>query len=158
MSLHHPLAAPVGGGTASVPAADFADKRRPIPLGPIVVRGIVAAHGVLLGALYLFLLQAPSQVLSAVLQSLQKGLRASPGQAIDPTLLMLTSLLSFGAFVLAVAVFFLFPLVQGGILGQVRDRLESPHQRPGPFGNYGRASYFRLLGSELLYLLTMVDP
>ncbi len=66
---------------------------------------------------------------------------------------MLSSLLSLGSFALGVAVFFLFPLVQGGILGQVRDRLETPHQSPGPFAAYGRAYYGRLLGSLGLFTL-----
>jgi hypothetical protein len=57
--------------------------------------------------------------------------------------------------VFALAVFFLFPLVQGGILGQVRDRLDSPEQPPGRFGAYGRAHYVRLMGSQALFALVM---
>jgi hypothetical protein len=53
---------------------------------------------------------------------------------------------------LGLGVILLFPLVQGGVLGQVRDRLETPHQPPGPFGAYARASYIRLLGSMGLYM------
>jgi len=57
---------------------------------------------------------------------------------------------------LAVAVFFLFPYFQGGILGQVRDRLESPEDAPGLYGSYARANYARLLGSQALFALLMV--
>jgi hypothetical protein len=62
---------------------------------------------------------------------------------------------SCGAFVFGLAVFFLFPLVLGGILGQVRDRLECPGQTPGPFGKYGRTFYSPLLGSQALMTLFM---
>jgi hypothetical protein len=62
-----------------------------------------------------------------------------------------------GVFVLlALAVFFLFPLIQGGILGQVRDRLESPDRPPGPFGAYARTHYPRLLGNQAVFTLIMM--
>jgi hypothetical protein len=124
-------------------------------LGQIIGRGFVAAHGVLFGAVLLFLLHAPAQVLSAVAQNLQSAsMREAPGQ-FDLPRMSLAMLLSGCGAALAVAVCFLFPLVQGGILGQVRDRLESPHQAPGRFGSYGRAHYVRLLGSlGLMVLLT----
>jgi hypothetical protein len=114
-------------------------------------RGVVAAHGALLGALFLFLLHAPLQVLSAVAQGIAKEAGREPGQQPAPAQLGL----SCGTFVLSLAVFFLFPLVLGGILGQVRDRLESPQQAPGAFGNYGRAFYSRLLGMQALFMLVM---
>jgi hypothetical protein len=125
--------------------------------GHIIGRGFAAAYAALVGALFVFLLQAPLQVLSAVTQSVQPQTVPAPGQQPDPKQILLSVSLSCGTFVLALAVFFLFPLVQGGILGQVRDRLEFPQQPPGPFAPYGRAFYSRLLGSQALFaLLTFV--
>jgi hypothetical protein len=127
-----------------------------MPIRQIIIRGLAAAHGALIGALFLFLLHAPAQVLGAVLQNVQVSMMAGPEQPPDPTQILLLCSLSFGSFVLALAVFFLFPLVQGGILGQVRDRLEPPPHPPGPFGAYGRAYYGRLLGSLGLFTLVMI--
>jgi hypothetical protein len=156
MALDHPLVDPGTPGTDSSPELSSAEGNHPVPIGRIVGRGLVAAHGVLIGAVFLFLLHAPSQVLSAVLQILQQRLRSSSGQELDPTLSLLILALSFGALLLALAVLGIYPLVQGGILGQVRDRLESPNQPPGPFGPYGRTFYVRLLGSEGLYVLALL--
>lgn len=127
-----------------------------LPLGQILVRGVMAAHSVLLGALLLFLLHAPAQVLNALMQGLQAEAMAVPGKQPDPTMLLLYMAAACGTLLLAVAVFFLFPLVQGGILGQVRDRLESPLQPPQQFGTYGRANYLRLLGNQGLLTLAML--
>jgi hypothetical protein len=127
-----------------------------MPITQVLSRGFAAAHGALIGALYLFLLHAPLQVLSAVTQGFQGKAIPRPEQQPDPKQVMLYLGLSFSAFVVALAVLFLYPLVAGGILGQVRDRLESPHQPPGPFGAYGRAFYGRLLGSEGLFLLVLM--
>jgi hypothetical protein len=124
-----------------------------ISLCQIVAGGLTAARGALLGAVYLFLLQAPLQVLNALAQHYQGG--AMAGRRPDPALVLLSLALSFASLLLALAVFFLFPLVQGGILGQVRDRLTSPRQPPGPFGAYGRRFYLRLLGSEGLFALVL---
>jgi hypothetical protein len=122
-------------------------------IGPIVGRGIAAAHGALAGAFFLFLLHAPSQVLSALAVIMQtEWPRRAPD---DTTGMLLSSLASVGSFALALAVFFLFPLVQGGILGQVRNRLTAPDQPPGDFGAYGRAFYGRLLGSLALFTLPL---
>jgi hypothetical protein len=126
-----------------------------MPIGQIISRGFTVAHSALLGALYVFLLQAPLQVLNAVAQGFQEG--ATPGRGQQPNLRMVRSLsLSCGSLLLALAVFFLFPLVQGGILGRVRDRLEAPNQLPGQFGAYGRAFYARLLGSLGLWVLVLI--
>jgi hypothetical protein len=128
-------------------------KSEALPLGHVMGRGFTAAHGVLLGALYLFLLHAPLQVLSAVAQGFQGRAMVGPGQQPDLNQVLLSLSLSCGALLFGLAVFFLFPLVQGGILGQVRDRLESPRQPPGEFGTYGRTFYVRLLGSQGLFVL-----
>jgi hypothetical protein len=116
-------------------------------------RGVVAAHGALIGALFLFLLHAPLQILSAMAQGFPPGAARDPGQQPAPAQVALMMGVSCGTFVLSLAVFFLFPLVLGGILGQVRDRLESPHQAPGAFGSYGRTFYSRLLGMQALFML-----
>jgi hypothetical protein len=126
---------------------------RALPMRHIIGRGLAAAHGALLGVLYLFVLQAPLQVLGAESQVFQGKAMHVQGQQVDPGQVVLAVVWGLGAFALALAVFFLFPLVQGGILGQVRDRLESPSQPPGPFGRYARAYYLRLLGSQGLFLL-----
>jgi hypothetical protein len=136
-----------------------------MPTSRIIARGLTAAHGALLGALFLFLLHAPVQVMSALAQCYQARVMAevkqlgttaeSAGQS-DPEPLQMALLLSFGSLVFALAMFFLYPLVQGGILSQVRDRIESPDQAPGPFGPYGRAFYVRLLGSLGLFALVMI--
>jgi hypothetical protein len=60
-----------------------------------------------------------------------------------------------GTFVLTLAVFFLFPLVLGGILGLVRDRLDPPAHAPGALFGYGRFFYARLLGCQALMALLM---
>lgn len=128
------------------------------PLGQIISRGFVAAHGALVCALYLFLLHAPAQVVSAV-ATVAQGRQAAAMRGVehpfDPIQVSLTLLLSLTSFAVAVAVLFVFPLLQGGILGQVRDRLESPHQAPGRFASYGRTHYVRLLGSLGLFMLLM---
>jgi len=118
-------------------------------------RGAAAAHGVLIGVLFLFLLHAPLQVLSAVAQAMPPSPGGEPGQKPGADQLVLTTGVSCGTFVFSLAVFFLFPLVLGGILGQVRDRLECPGQTPGAFGKYGLAFYSRLLGSQALMTLLM---
>jgi hypothetical protein len=127
-----------------------------IPIGRIIARGFVAANGALVGALYLFFLHAPGQVLVPVAQRTQWGAVAGAGQPPDASQLLLSLSLSCGALVLALAVFFVFPLVQGGILGQVRDGLESPPRFPGQFGAYGRTFYVRLLGSQALFALVLI--
>jgi hypothetical protein len=132
------------------------EKRQTRSIGPILARGLAAGHATLLGALCLFLLHAPTQVLVGVSQSLQGGMTAAPGKQADPMQIMLGLALTGGSFVFALAVFFLFPLVQGGILGQVRDRLESPHQPPGRFAAHGKTFYVRLLGCEGLFALGMM--
>ena len=121
-------------------------------IGQIISRGVVAAQAAMIGALYVFLLQAPVQVLSAIAQG--EGM-AAPGQQPDATRLMFNLSLSCGTFVLSVVVFLLFPLVQGGILGRVRDHLKLPRLLPGPFAVYARAFYSRLLGSQALFALLM---
>jgi hypothetical protein len=135
------------------------EKSHTLSIGPILARGLAAGHATLLGALYLFLLHAPAQVLVAVSQSLQGGMMTAQGKhpdlnQIEPTLVLAGASFVF-ALIFALAVFFLFPLVQGGILGQVRDRLESPYQPPKRFGSYGKAFYVRLLGCEGLFALGM---
>lgn len=133
------------------------EKKSPaMPVGQILGRGFGAANSTLVGALYLFLLHAPVQVLGAVAQSLQSGTMAGSGQTPDWSQLVLILSFSLGSFVFALAVFFLFPLVLGGILGQVRDRLESPQQPPEPFGHYGRTFYVRLLANLGLFTLVMM--
>jgi hypothetical protein len=136
-----------------------------MPTSRIIARGLAAAHGALIGALFLFLLHAPVQLLSAVAQCYQAralaqveqlGVTAESAGQLDPKPLQVAVSLSFGSLVLALALFFLYPLVQGGILGQVRDRLESRDRSPGPFGPYGRAFYVRLLGNLGLFALVMI--
>jgi hypothetical protein len=126
-----------------------------MPIGRIISRGLTAAHSALLGALYLFLLQAPLQVMNAFAQGFQA--RAMPSSERQPDLnrMMQSLSLSCGSLILALAVLFLFPLVQGGILGRVRDRLETPDRPPGQLGAYGRIFYARLLGSAGLYMLVL---
>ena len=127
-----------------------------LPIRQIVGRGFGAAHQVLFGALLLFLLHAPAQVVSAVAQGYQAKVMAGPLGQPDANQVIVYVAMAFGGFVLAVGVFFLFPLVQAGILGQVRDRLKSSQEPPGRFGAYGRAYYLRLLGSQGLFTLVML--
>jgi hypothetical protein len=131
----------------------FDPTSRALPLRHIIGRGLTAAHAALLGALYLFLLQAPVQILSALTYPFQRKMMPAPGQPVDPGEALLALVWGLGSFVLALAVFFLFPLVLGGILGQVRDRIEFPHKPAGAFGTYARTHYTRLLGSQGLYVL-----
>ncbi len=126
-----------------------------LPIGLILTRGIAAARASVLGALWLFLLYAPTQVLSAVLLGLQADAMAGAGKQPDSAQVITYFAAAGGGLVLALAVFFLFPLVQGGILGQIRDRLEEPHRQPGQLGVYGKAFYARFLGCEALFALGM---
>lgn len=124
--------------------------------GQILTRGFVVAHGVLWGALYLFLVHAPLQVTSAIWQRVQNSMFV-PGREAEPERIALAVALAGATFLLGLAVFVAFPFIQGGVLGQVRDRLESPFQPAGSFGAHGRANYTRLLGSQGLFaLITMV--
>jgi hypothetical protein len=127
-----------------------------VPINQIVTRGFAAGSSVLVGVFLLFLLHAPVQVLNAVAHHVQWEALPGPGQAPDLGLLTLGVSLSFAALALALGVFFLFPLVMGGILGQVRDRLESPQQARTGFGTYGRAFYVRLLGNLGIFALVMI--
>jgi hypothetical protein len=131
--------------------SSFDPGSRPVPPARIIGRGFTAAHGALLGVLWLFLLQVPFQVVTALMQV--SPFQPTPGHNAGPMQLLLGLVFAIGAFVLTVIVFLLFPLVQGGILGQVRDRLETPHLPPGRFGRYARAYYDRLLGSQALFLV-----
>jgi hypothetical protein len=124
-------------------------------IGQIIVRGCAATRVALVGALLMFVLQAPLQVLGAFGPAVQRETMRGPGQQPDANQLLLNLSFSCGTFVLGLAVFFLFPLVHGGILGQVRDRLELPSRPPGQFATYARAFYARLLGSEALFMLMM---
>jgi hypothetical protein len=127
-----------------------------VSINQIVSRGFAAGSHVLAGIFLLFLVHAPTQVLGAVAQQVQREAVPRPGQAPDAGLLALSLGLSFTLVLLALGVFFLFPLVLGGILGQVRDRLESPQQAPKPFGTYGRSFYVPLLGNLGVFVLIMI--
>jgi hypothetical protein len=120
--------------------------------GPIVARGLAVAHDALVGALFLALLHVPLQVASAIQQGAQNAAFV-PGEEPDPGYLALAVALSGVTFLLGLAVVFVFPLIQGGILGLVRNRLEYPDRPPAPFWSYGRTHYLRLLGSQGLMLL-----
>ena len=126
-------------------------------LGQVIGRGFVAAHGAGRCPLSFPVACAwPNRERRAtVAQGRQTASLRGAEHPLDPIQLSLSLLLSAASFAVAVAVLFLFPLLQGGILGQVRDRLESPHQAPGRFGSYGRTHYVRLLGSLGLYMLLM---
>jgi hypothetical protein len=126
---------------------------RPLPARQIIGRGLMAAHAAMLGALFLFLLQAPIQILGAGSQVFWTRLTPPPGQQADPTYGLLALAYGLGTCLLTAAVFFLFPLVLGGVLGQVRDRLEPGRWPRGGFGTYARAHYVRLLGSQGLLML-----
>jgi hypothetical protein len=126
-----------------------------LPVGRIIFRGFVAAHGALLGAVYLLVLHAPLQVTSAIWQSVQ-GSTFAPGREPEPERIVLTLALAGVTFLLGLAVFFIFPFIQGGVLGQVRGRLESPAQPAKSFGACGRSHYTRLLGSQALFTLVML--
>jgi hypothetical protein len=120
--------------------------------GQIAGRGLAAAHDALVGAFYLALLHAPLQIASAIQQRAQYA-AFIPGEEPDPGRVALAVALSGVTFLLGMAVVFVFPLVQGGILGLVRNGLESPDRPPAPFWSYGRTYYLRLLGSQGLMLL-----
>jgi hypothetical protein len=95
--------------------------------------------------------------LNAVTQGLQAEAMAGWDQKSDLNSMVVRSLsFSCGSFVLALVVFFLFPLVQGGILGRVRDRIDTPELPPGQLRTYGRIFYDRLLGSYGLYVLVLI--
>ena len=125
---------------------------RPVPTGRAIVRGFAAAHGALAGALWLALMHVPLQVANAIWWSVQDS-AFDPGQEPNGEDVVLAVVFSAVTFALGVAVFFAFPFIPGGILGQVRDRLEAPARPPESFGRYARAHYPRLLGSQALFLL-----
>jgi len=128
---------------------------RALSTGRVIVRGFTAAHGTLAGALLLALLHLPLQVTNAVWWSIQ-GSTIVPGEEPDGRQLALALVFSGLTFAFGVAVFLVFPLIQGGILGQVRDRLEAPNRPPGSFGTFARTHYLRLLGSQTLFLLIAI--
>jgi hypothetical protein len=115
----------------------------------------VVAHGALLGAVYLFLLHAPLQVTGAIWQRVQKSMFV-PGRDAEPERIVLALALAGAVSLLGLAVFVAFPFIQGGVLGQVRDRLDSPLQPTGSFGTHGRAHYSRLLCSQGLFALIVM--
>jgi hypothetical protein len=120
--------------------------------GQIAARGVAAAHDGLVGGLFLALLHVPLQTASAIQQSAQASALV-PGEEPDPGRIALAVALSGVTFLLGLAVVFVFPLIQGGILGLIRNRLEYPDRPPAPFWSYGRTHYLRLLGSQGLMLL-----
>jgi hypothetical protein len=122
--------------------------------GQIISRGFLVAHCVLAGAILLTLLHAPAQLASALMISLRDKTPSAPGTA--PEQLLPALLLSGVVILLAIGVFFLFPLIQGGVLGQVRDRLDSPDRPPRRFGFHSRVHYSRLLGNQLVFTLIMM--
>jgi hypothetical protein len=128
----------------------FDPRRRALPPARILGRGFSVAHGALLGVLWLFILQAPLQVICALMQVFQ--VQPAPGHRASPMQLLAALGVDVSAFVLVVAVFLTFPLVQGGILGQVRDGVEFPGRSRRSFASYARAYYDRLLGSQGIFL------
>jgi len=122
--------------------------------GRIIRRGFLVAQSVLLGVILLALLHAPAQLANALTISVRGETPTSPG--IAPDQVLTTLILSGISLLLAIGVFFLFPLIQGGILGQVRDRLDSPDQPPQRFGSYMRLYYSRLLGNEAIFTLATI--
>jgi hypothetical protein len=122
--------------------------------GRIIRRGFLVAQSVLLGVILLALLHAPAQLANALTISLRGDTPTGPGAA--PEQVLTTLLLSGISILLAIGVFFLFPLIQGGVLGQVRDRLDSPDQPPQRFASYTRLHYSRLLGNEAVFTLAMI--
>jgi hypothetical protein len=137
-------------------ATSVVRESRVLPTGQIIGRGFVAAHGAILGALYLTLLYAPLQVASALAQGLQGGALFGPAPQTDPTRALVALSLAGLSFVFTVAVFFVFPFVQGGVLGQVRDRLDPSDHAPGRLGVYGKVFYARLLANQGLFMLVLI--
>ncbi|MBO0698377.1 MAG: hypothetical protein J2P46_08290 [Zavarzinella sp.] len=135
-------------------ASSVAFGNRPLSVGRIFTRGFAAAHSAVAGALLLALLHAPVQIASALVPGLRE--RPSPASGGEPEQIFVALALGAVFVLLTVAVFFLFPLIQGGILGQVRDRLESPGRPPGPFGAFARTYYSRLLGNQAVFALIMM--
>jgi hypothetical protein len=135
--------------------ASIDQEARPVSTGRALGRGFTAAHGALLGAVYLALLHAPLQVTNAFWQSVQSS-TFNPEREPDADRVALALGLAGLTLAFGLVVFFVFPLVQGGILGQVRDRLEAPGRPARSFGAYARANYTRLLGSQGLFLLITI--
>jgi hypothetical protein len=129
----------------------FDSGSQPLPPARIIGRGFTAAHGALLGVFWLFLLQAPMQVLTALMQAAL--VQPVPGQPPSPTQALMGLGYAGASLVAVAAVFLCFPLIQGGILGQVRDRIECRDWPPRSFGHYARAYYDRLLGCQGIFLL-----
>jgi hypothetical protein len=125
------------------------------PKGWAITRGFVAAHGALVGAVYLLLLHAPLQITNAIWQSVQRSMFV-PGQVVEPQQIVLALVVTGAIFLLGLAVFVVFPFIQGGVLGIVRHRLESPDRPAEAFGVYGRAHYARLLANQGLFALIAI--
>lgn len=128
---------------------------QPERLGRVICQGFSAAHAVMIGAIYLALVHLPLQIVSAINQSVQQRIAVAPGQAPDPGQVALALGLAGGSFLFGLVVFFLFPLIQGGILGKVQDRIEATGRPAESFGAYSRRYYPRLLGSQCLYVLVL---
>lgn len=122
----------------------------------LLFRGLVAANAALVGAFYLFLLHAPAQVLNGVSQGIQGDALRRVDQEPNFTQMAFLLAIAFASLAFSLATFFLFPLLQGGILGQVRDRIEQPQRSPGEFWPYAKKFYVRLLGNIGFLALAML--
>jgi hypothetical protein len=118
--------------------------------GSIVSRGIQACPAALVAAVYFFLLFAPTQLASAVTQSLTPRMLTAPGQPPDLQVTMMVLPLACVTWIFLIALIFITPLLNGGMIGRIRDRIEG--QPLAKFGSYGRMFYGRLLGSVGLFI------
>jgi len=139
-----------------------------MPSGGILGRGIAATHATFVGFWCLFLVYAPCQVMQAIADATRNRALRESGQQPDPEQVGLVLSFYGIALILSVAAIFIVPLIQGGILGQLRDRLETPIEPPKTLAAYS-VYYARLLESSflfaavslgvvLLFLLTGVLP
>ena len=115
--------------------------------GTIVARGFRASHAALVMGLYFFLLFAPTQLVGAISQSLTPRLMVAPGQPPDLQLAMLLVPLGCVNWMFLFALIFLSPLLIGGAIGRIRDRIEPVNRPTASLDSYGRIFYGRLLGS-----------
>jgi hypothetical protein len=122
-----------------------------LSFGQVIRRGFAAAHGVPAGAFWCFLLMVPLQVTGAVMNQVMFGSdlfeQLQTGEFEDTGKMPAGLITIIGAgcsmCIFLPIMFFALPLVWGGTVGQLRDRIVG--REMGAFGHYGKKFYVPML-------------
>ena len=129
----------------------------PIDFAQVISRGIRAANRTLVGAVLIFAIVGPIQILSTAASALiiQGGGFQPPAQGAPPTPQMF-AMMGLGCFscVWFPIMLIALPWASGGIYGQLLDRIVG---RPvGALGSYGKKFYVRMLLLMLMYVAVLI--